>query len=141
MSGFRMGWQRHRDPGTRTRSWWRTPRQHEEERSALSRLARHRNLPAHGHGDLSNNPETQTEATVLAIGDRPLEPAEDDALLFEGNSDSVVTHRERCSALGRRCLELDRIAPTILQRVGDQVAENLVETKPIPAPQDGPFDA
>jgi hypothetical protein len=90
--------------------------------------------------DLPGNVEPEAEAPVLATRHRPLEPREDALEVGLGNPDAIVLDGERRAFASARDHYLDRSARSVLDGIGEQVFEDLLEASAIPVTPERPRD-
>src|SRR5882724_2449665 len=92
---------------------------------------------AQGADDLADHPEPESEAARAPHRRRPLETLEDPVVVLCRDADSLIAHAEP-GEIGRR---LDgngnRLAESILDRVVDQIRDDLLQPEPVPATDHG----
>src|SRR6185437_2034778 len=97
----------------------------------------------HGDGatepldDPLHDPQPQAEACVLAFGSRALEALEDALLVLRRDPDALIRLPQVRFAALFRDLNLHRLAGGILDGVGGEVRDHLLQPAAVPLPDDG----
>src|SRR5690606_1618807 len=111
------------------------------EGGALAQRALHANGAAVGLDDLPRDPQAQAEAAVVAGGDGALETAEDAFLVRGGDADAVVLDDDVGGFAILEDLDDDRLALAVLDGVGEEVVDDLVDSKRVPVADDRAVDS
>ena len=119
----------------------RLDRKSDLERAAFLRLALHRDCPSVRAYDLGRDVQPQSKTTVLAWRDATLERLEQSVLHFGQDSQTLIFNPQDRLHFVAGLLGLDDHSNgsllAILQRVGHQVGDHLIDTTTIPVPLDG----
>jgi len=89
--------------------------------------------------DLVRDVEPEAQPAVLARGHSALEALEDVWKLVWRNADAVVLHGEKRGAMLGGDRDLNGLAAAELERVGEEVGDDLLEADPVPAADDERF--
>ena len=87
--------------------------------------------------DLLDDPETETDAAVVAAGRGPLEAAEDALVIVGRDAEAPIADRDDARVVAAASsADVDRLAVAVLDGVRDQVGDHLVEAALVPAADD-----
>src|SRR5690606_9907662 len=81
---------------------------------------------------LARDPEAEAEAAVVAGGDGALEAPEDSTLILGGDPDAVVANDDARVVVVAGDLHVDRPALPVLDRVGEEVVDDLIDAERVP---------
>jgi len=107
------------------------------EGGTLSGLTFDADVAAERLDDLLDDPQAETEAAVVALGDGALEALEDTGLVLGGDADAVISHGEEGDLSVLDDGHLDGVVGAVLDGIGEQVGDDLLEAETIPAADDG----
>src|SRR6185312_17069438 len=111
-------------------------RQRHDEGRAVPGRAVHAHAAAHELDELARDPQAEPEAAVVALRRGALELAEDALLLLGRHADAVIDYADLGAPVVAAELDLDRLALPVLDGVGDEVGDDLIDARAIPEPQD-----
>src|SRR5688572_29288332 len=87
--------------------------------------------------ELSRDPQTEAKATEIPDGDRAFEPPEEPRLVRSRDADASILHHESRVALMGVDADIDRLSRTVLDRVGEQVGDDVFDPEDVPGPVHG----
>src|SRR5262249_55526580 len=90
---------------------------------------------AHELHQLARDPQPEPEAAVVALRRRALELVEDALLLLGSDADAVIDDAHFGALAVAADRDLDRLTLPILDGVGDEVGQDLVEARATPHPR------
>ena len=67
---------------------------------------------------LVHHVQAQPKASIMILRDRPGKPLKDALLIRDGNPDPMIPHHKPHGCCIARYLQLDRLAPSVLDRIG-----------------------
>src|SRR5205085_10402648 len=110
-------------------------RQLDDERGSQSRPTVHTHRAAELLDDLSNDEESQSEPVVVRRGGDALERLEDSLLLrgFDAHPAVCDLQADDTARVGGGDPNMDRPSFAVLDRVADQVGDDLIQAGTIPA--------
>src|SRR6266850_2949043 len=104
------------------------------EGGALARCALDPDLAPVRLDELAGDPQPKTQAAILPDPDGPLESAEDPLLVLARDADAFVVHGEEREIPIPVHPDVDRLSSAELERVEEQVGDDVLEAGRIPAP-------
>src|SRR5580765_7137126 len=107
------------------------------EGRSRARLALDSDRSAQRLDDLPDDPETEADAAVVAAGRGPLEAPEDPFVIVGGDAQPVIANGDDRAVVLAGDADVDRLAVAVLDRVGQEVGDDLIQPAPVPAPDDG----
>src|SRR5688572_24967815 len=114
----------------------RLERQHHREGRSDAGLALNDDRTAVRLGELARDEQTEAEPAEMTQRHGALEPAEDPAQRLLLDADAVVRDRDPDRPVAVLGLDLDRLALAVLDGVGEEVREDLLDAEPVPAAGD-----
>jgi hypothetical protein len=112
-------------------------RQLDLECGSIARRALDRDRSPERVDDLLDDPQAQANAAVVTAGRGPLEAAEDALVIVLRDAQPAISDRDDRPIVFAFDADIDGFAVPVLDRVGHQVGDDLVETALVPAADDG----
>src|SRR5688500_2472371 len=104
----------------------------DDEARTLIDLALHRYPTTVSCGQLAHDPEAQAQTSEVPGVVRAFEALEDAGLIPRADPDAVIAHDQPRRAVLLVDRDLDRLAGAVLQRVREQVGQDLIDAPAIP---------
>ena len=87
--------------------------------------------------DLLDDPETETDAAIVAAGRGALEAPEDAFVVVGGDAQAPIADRDDRAVVLARDADVDRLAVAVLDGIRQEVRDDLIQPAPVPSSHDG----
>src|SRR5687767_9578973 len=114
----------------------RLKRQQDDERRSLTELALDKDPPTMLLHDLLGDVEPEPQPTHFIGRDRALKSPENASLIFRRDPSPMVRHPQLGFRSDKLQRDFDRLATAIIGRIGEDFAQNLLDSKPVPTSHD-----